>query len=169
MAKFKISIDYIFTGVIEVEAKNELEARENVLKNCGFSSKNGFHSTLSDSTLLDWEFSMIGDSSITKLVMTIDNLQEFFENEEFNVHLFEQDGEQNAEIEKWTNGGVDMIIVLMPFTKEKFIEYVNEFDIDREIELHREGKDYKNNFTISQGLKDFTDFHNHLKEIVAKL
>lgn len=97
------------------------------------------------------------------------NLQDFFENEHFSVHLFEQDDMQCAEVEKWTNGGVDMIITLIPFTIEKFIECVNVFDIDSEIDLHRQSEDYKRNFTISKSLKDFTDFHNHLKEIVAKL
>ncbi len=96
-------------------------------------------------------------------------LQDFFENEDFNVHLFEQDGMQCAEVEKWTEGGVDMIITLMPFTKEKFVEWVNDFDVDSEIDLHRQAEDYKRAFTISESLKDFTDFHNHLKDIVAKL
>jgi hypothetical protein len=101
--------------------------------------------------------------------MNKDKLREFFEENEFNVHLFEQDGEQCAEVEKWTNGGVDMIFTLMPFTKEKFIERINDFSIDEEIDLHRQAQDYKNAFTISDSLKDFTDFHNHLKEVVVKI
>lgn len=101
--------------------------------------------------------------------MDENKLREFFEEKEFNVHLFEQDGMQCAEIEKWTNGGVDMIFTLMPFTKEKFIERVNDFNIDEEIGLYRQGQDYKNAFTISESLEDFTDFHNHLKEIVTKI
>lgn len=96
-------------------------------------------------------------------------LQEFFEDEGFKVDLYEQDGEQAAEIEKWTDGGVDMIINLLPFTKENFIEFVQNFDIDEEIDLHRQNAQYKKNFTISQSLKDFTDFHNHLKEVADKL
>ena len=63
------------------------------------------------------------------------DLQTFFEEEDFKVHLFEQDGQQCADIETWTNGGVNMNIVLMPFTKEKFIEYVNDFNVDEQVDL----------------------------------
>jgi hypothetical protein len=101
--------------------------------------------------------------------ISIDQLQSFFEENDFNVHLFEQDMKQYAEVEKWTDGGVDMIFTLCPFNKESFIERVNDFDIDEEIDLHRQAQDYKNAFTITQSVKDFTNFHNHLKEIVSKI
>jgi 5,10-methenyltetrahydromethanopterin hydrogenase len=100
--------------------------------------------------------------------MSIKELQSFFEAEGFNVHLFKQDNKQCAEIEKWTDGGVDMLIVLMPFSKNEFIEYVNDFDVDEQIDLHRQGEQYKNAFKISESVKDFTDFHNSLKDVVAK-
>lgn len=101
--------------------------------------------------------------------LTVKKLQNFFEEEGFNVHLFEQDKMQCAEVEKWTNGGVDMIFTLMPFTAAQFIERVEDFDIDEEIDLHRQGQDYKNAFTIRESVDDFTDFHNGLKEVAAKL
>lgn len=106
---------------------------------------------------------------IKTITMRTIDLQHFFEANDFNVFLSEEEGVQCAEIEKWTNGGVDMIFTLNPFTKESFIERVNDFDIDEEIELHRQGQDYKNAFTITKSLKDFTDFHNDLKEVVEKL
>ncbi len=96
-------------------------------------------------------------------------LEDFFIKHEFLVHPFEQDNQQCAEIEKWTDGGVDMNITLMPFTKEKFNEYVNSFDIDEEIDLHRQEKLYKDNFTISQSLTDFKTFRKHLKKVLKKL
>lgn len=96
-------------------------------------------------------------------------LQAFFEEKEFSVYLFEQDKMQCAEIEKWTNGGVDMIIALIPFTADKFVEYVDGFDVGDEVDLHRQGESYKAAFKISDSVKDFTDFHNHLKEIVSSL
>jgi len=105
----------------------------------------------------------------TNKELTVETLKNFFENEGFQVHLFEQDNVQCAEVEKWTNGGVDMIFCLQPFTKESFIESVNYFDIDEEIELHRQGTDYRNAFTISESLKDFKAFHKDLKQTIKKL
>lgn len=96
-------------------------------------------------------------------------LQEFFENEGFRVHIFEQDNHTCAEIEKWTDGGVDMIIFLMPFTKEEFIDYVNNFDIEDEINTYNQDELYKKNFTIAQSRKDFKKFHNVLKKTVKKI
>lgn len=101
--------------------------------------------------------------------MKTEQLKKFFEKNDFNVFLFEQDNQQCAEIEKWTDGGVDMIFTLMPFTKEKFIERVDSFNVDEEIDLHRQDKKYKNDFTISESLNDFTNFHEHLKDIKNQL
>lgn len=101
--------------------------------------------------------------------MTTEQLQQFFEDNDFNVFLSIQDGKQCGEIEKCTDGGVDMLFFLNPFTVDEFKERVNDFDVDEEIDTHRQDKQYKNDFTISQSLKDFADFHTHLKEIVAKL
>ena len=105
----------------------------------------------------------------TQKSLTTEQLQEFFETEGFNVHLFEQDEQQCAEVEKWTNGGVDMIFCLQPFSASEFIERVKDFDIDEEIDLHRQDKRYCNDFTISESVKDFTDFHNDLKKTVENL
>ena len=101
--------------------------------------------------------------------MTTKKLKKFFEDNNFSVYLFKQDGKQCAEIESFTDGGVDMIITLQTFIKEEFFDYVDDFDVDELIDLHRQDKSYRANFTISQSLKDFTDFHNNLKEIVSKL
>jgi len=101
--------------------------------------------------------------------MTTKKLKAFFEKEEFNVFLTEEDNVECAEVEKWTDGGVDMIFWLKPFTADEFKKRVNDFDIDEEIDTHRQDKLYKSNFTISESLKDFTDFHNHLKEVAEKL
>lgn len=101
--------------------------------------------------------------------MTTKQLQDFFEERGYQVHLFEQDGKQCAEVESWTDGGVDMIINLMPFNKKEFIKYVDDFDIDDEIELHRQDKNYCKVFTISLSLEDFTNYHNVLKEVSEQL
>jgi len=99
--------------------------------------------------------------------MTTENLKNFFEEKDFNVHLTEQDGNQCAEVETWTNGGVNMILWLNPFSIEEFEQRVNDFDVDEEIELHRQGQDYKNAFTIKESVKDFEDFHIRLKDVFS--
>ena len=100
--------------------------------------------------------------------MKTEKLKEFFEHQGFQVHLTEQDNQQCAEVEMWTEDGVDMIIWLNPFTIKEFKSYVKDFDIDDEIDLLRNGDDYKKAFTIRESVKDITKYHNHLKK-VAKL
>ncbi|MEA2104192.1 MAG: hypothetical protein U9P79_06090 [Candidatus Cloacimonadota bacterium] len=101
--------------------------------------------------------------------MTNEKLQNFFEENDFNVYLFKEDNIQCGEIERWTDGGVDMIILLRPFEAKEFTKYVDDFDADEEIDLHRQGKLYKRNFTIRRSLEDFTDFHNDLKKVSNEL
>ena len=50
--------------------------------------------------------------------MKTEKLQAFFEENDFMVHLFEQENMQCAELESWTNKGVNMIIQLMPFVEQ---------------------------------------------------
>lgn len=94
------------------------------------------------------------------------DLQDFLERNDFNVHFFEQDGEKCAEIEKWTDGGVDIILLLRPFTFEEFKKAVDEFDINDEIRINMQNKLYSESFTYTESVADFTAFHNDLKEIV---
>jgi DNA-binding LacI/PurR family transcriptional regulator len=98
--------------------------------------------------------------------MTTEQLQSFFEEQGFSVFLSEQDGNQRAELESWTDGGVDMIIWLNPFTKEEFVSYVNDFDVDDVITNERQNKDYCSNFTIRQSVDDFEAYYEVLKKVV---
>ena len=104
-----------------------------------------------------------------KIKYSIDELIKFFEDNGFTVELHEQDNVQCAELGKHTNRGVDMGIFLNPFTPNEFKEYVKDFDIDEYIDLHRQNEKYKKDFTISQSLKDFTEYYNDLVEIAIKL
>lgn len=106
---------------------------------------------------------------MTQLTQEMEAFRDFLEKEGFLVHLFEQDGFQNAEVEKWTDGGVDMIFVLMPFSKDEFLIRVKDFDPDEEVELHWQDKAYKENFTLRQSLNDFEAFQKMLNETVKKL
>lgn len=101
--------------------------------------------------------------------MTTEKLKNFFEEKDFNVHLTEQDGNQCAEVETWTNGGVNMILWLNPFTIEEFEQRVNDFDVDEEIDLHRQGQDYRNAFSIRESVKDFEDYQSRLKDVLSEL
>ncbi len=101
--------------------------------------------------------------------MTTKNLKKFFEEKDFNVNLVIQDGVQSAELETWTEGGVNMIMWLSPFTIEEFEESVDNFDVDEEIELHRQRQDYKEAFTIRQSLEDFEGYLNRLSALRVDL
>lgn len=71
------------------------------------------------------------------------------------------------ELETWTDGGVNMIIYIKKDNCiDSFIEYVDDFDIDYEIDLHRESDTYRHVFTIRQSLTDFETYHEWLKNIV---
>ena len=84
------------------------------------------------------------------------------------------------ELNTYTNGGVNQIVFIdFRDTKKKpknagdfkelFLERVESIDVDEEIELHRQDKAYKQAFTISQGLKDFTDWKEELLTLAKSL
>jgi hypothetical protein len=85
-----------------------------------------------------------------------------------NFKIYEFD--ETLELEQWTNGGVDMIIDV---TKKNIIndleDYIENFDIDEEIDMYREIKDYKERFTIRQSLEDFEDWLEFIEDIIKKL
>ena len=66
----------------------------------------------------------------------------------FNI-IYED--EFSYQMETWTNKGVNMLIDLEKDGNElleQLKDYVDNFDIDYEIDLHREGERYRNDFTI---------------------
>ena len=77
------------------------------------------------------------------------------------------------ELEDWTSGGVNMIIYLDKNEKlsatQQFINYIDNFDIDEEIDIYREDKKYKKAFTIRQSLNDFEDWLEWLNGIKKDL
>jgi len=101
--------------------------------------------------------------------MKAEKLQAFFEENDFRVHLFEQEDMKCAELESWTNRGVNMIIPLIPFSEEEFISYVDAFDVDEEIDLHRQNELYKKDFSIGVSLDDFNAYANMLDRVVKLL
>lgn len=69
---------------------------------------------------------------------------------EDNFNVYEQDN--YIELETWTNGGVDMFIDIKKDEDiiKELENYIDMFDIDEEIELYRESKDYRDAFTIRE-------------------
>ncbi|WP_301196548.1 hypothetical protein [Duncaniella muris] len=82
------------------------------------------------------------------------------------VHLFEQDGMTCAEVENWTDRGVDMVITLMPFSIESMEEFYEGFDIDEEIDLLRQDDRYRKAFRISDSLRDFEKWKIELGDVI---
>jgi hypothetical protein len=62
-----------------------------------------------------------------------------------------------------------MIITLNPFTVDGFAEYVESFDVDDEIDLHRQDKRYREAFRITQSVDDFTKYQHFIEDVSLKL
>lgn len=76
------------------------------------------------------------------------------------------------ELEQWTDGGVDMIIYVDLSEKniiEGLEEYLHNFDIDEEIDIYRQDKHYRDNFKITESVKDFEDWVLYVENVVKKL
>jgi hypothetical protein len=69
--------------------------------------------------------------------MKANKLERLFNDFGIPVYRTKQDGVGCAELNTYTAGGVNMIVWLNPFTVESFREWVDNFDIDEEIETHR--------------------------------
>ena len=109
--------------------------------------------------------------------LILENIIKTLEEFNFNVELLSENGMINGmEIETWTEGGVDMIHTIYFFdnyqdiynkteVKKELDKLYENFDIDEEIDLYRQDKKYKNDFTIRASLEDFEKYHNRLKDL----
>lgn len=77
------------------------------------------------------------------------------------------------ELESWTDGGVDMFISIDKNSDNNLLEqlerFVENFDIDEEIDIHREDENYKRNFTIRESITDFENWVDYIEECISKL
>lgn len=77
------------------------------------------------------------------------------------------------ELEAWTSRGVDMILYLWKDKHENIIDglkyYYENFDIDEEIDTHRQSRDYCQAFTISESLRDFEDWQKFIQGVIEEL
>lgn len=88
----------------------------------------------------------------------------------FNI----SEGTNEIELESWTNGGVDMFITIDKNSYntllEQLKEFVENFDIDEEIEIHRKDENYKRNFTIRESITDFENWFTYVvKNCICQL
>lgn len=94
-------------------------------------------------------------------------------NKYFGVYENTYNNGSYYELESWTAGGVNMIISLESREKdtitEQFINYVDNFDVDDEIEIYRQDKSYREHFTIRESLNDFDDWLSWLNSIKKEL
>lgn len=90
--------------------------------------------------------------------------------------IYENGMISGMKIETWTNGGVDMIHTFyfcddyqelydINNVEKQLQEIVENFSIDDEIDMYRQDKNYKSNFTISQSLDDFTEYQKNLEDL----
>ena len=83
------------------------------------------------------------------------------------------ENEEYIELEMWTDGGVDMLIYINQNEHDNILsgieEYIDSFDIDEEIDIYRQDKYYRENFTITQSVKDFEDYITTLKNVCDEL
>lgn len=100
--------------------------------------------------------------------MILSDIEKDFLSDYFGIH----ECDDNYELEQWTDGGVDMIIYLDKNTEEPFVRqfenYIDNFDVDEEIDLYREGKDYRNAFSIRESVSDFETWEKWCNQILER-
>lgn len=88
-----------------------------------------------------------------------------------NFRLYEDN--EYLSLETWTNGGVNMFIYISKTMSESLVKqfehYINCFDIDEEIDLHRQDSRYRNAFRIVESVNDFSQYIKEMKSILKEL
>lgn len=87
----------------------------------------------------------------------------------FNV----SESADDLELESYTDGGVDMFITIEKDNSNNLLEqlrlFVKNFDIDEEIDIHRQDTDYRRNFTIRESINDFENWIDYIRDCISKL
>jgi hypothetical protein len=105
----------------------------------------------------------------------VQKILDIIEAQGFAVMLYEEKGVVcGAEIEDWTAGGVDMIHFIDLRGKDinnpddwrdEISDIAANFDVDEEIDLHRESERYRKAFTISASVHDFEAWEERLRKL----
>lgn len=109
-------------------------------------------------------------------------LQQIFDKlEENDISIYEYKENKilcGYELNTYTNGGVNQLVFIDFRDTELdsknpnhflklFKNRVNDIDIDDEIEVNRQNNNYKNTFSISESVEDFTDWKIKLQSIFS--
>ena len=101
--------------------------------------------------------------------MKITNKEREILEELFNI----SEGTNEIELESWTDGVGDMFITIDKNSYntllEQLKEFVENFDIDEEIEIYRQDTDYRRNFTIRESINDFENWVDYIRNCIRKL
>ena len=62
---------------------------------------------------------------------------------------------------------IGQIINLLPFCIEELQDYYDYFDIDDEIDLHRQDERYRKAFRITESVRDFTGWIESLERVIC--
>ena len=93
---------------------------------------------------------------------------------ELLVELFNvSESAYGLELESWTDGGVNMFIGIDKDSDNNLLEqlerFVENFDIDEEIDIHRQDTNYRRKFTIRESIRDFENWVDYIEECISKL
>lgn len=85
----------------------------------------------------------------------------------FNVYQYDD----CVELETWTDCGVNMLITLDndKNLSKQFMEYVEYYDYEEEIDFYRQIEDYRKQFTVTQSVSDLKKYDDFLMNCVADL
>ena len=87
----------------------------------------------------------------------------------FNV----SESADDLELESYTDGGVDMFITIEKDNSNNLLEqlrlFVENFDIDEEIDIQRQDAYYRRKFTIKESIRDFENWIDYIEECISKL
>ena len=111
---------------------------------------------------------------------TLNQIFDILENNDISIDKYTEENKLcGYELNTYTKGGVNQIIFLDFRDKgnakkaadviEELTSYINDIDIDDEIELNRQDKQYKANFTLRESLNDFEDWKKGLEEIIKEI
>ena len=77
------------------------------------------------------------------------------------------------ELESCTDGGVNMLIGIDKDSDYDLLaqleQFVENFDIDEEIDIHRQDAYYRRKFTIKESIRDFENWVDYIEECISKL